>query len=95
MSNSQSTSSGSRRLGLVVEALSALGLVILAAAAPASAVVVCVPNDAIDGSCTGGFGSATIAGGIALANPGGGDTVLVAPGTYVENVNINRNVTLV
>ena len=54
-----------------------------AIAAPASAIVVCVPNDAIDGSCTGGSGSPTIAGGVALANPLGGDTVLVAPGTYV------------
>ena len=67
---------------------------ILTTAATANAAVVCVPNDAIDGSCTGGMGAATVSAGVALASLGGGDTVLVAPGTYVENVTIDRNLAL-
>jgi len=67
---------------------------IVMAASGAQAAVVCVPNDAIDGSCTGGMGAATVSAGVALASPGGGDTVLVAPGTYVENVTIDRDLTL-
>lgn len=63
-------------------------------AATAQAAVICVPNDAIDGSCTAGMGAATVNAGVALASLGGGDTVLVAPGTYVENVTIDRNIFL-
>jgi hypothetical protein len=66
----------------------------LAATTAVNAAVVCVPNDAIDGSCTGGMGAATVSAGVALASMGGGDTVLVAPGTYVENVSIDRNLAL-
>src|SRR5262245_53141403 len=63
-----------------------LGLCLLATV-PARATVICVPNDAIDGSCTGGAGQPTIQDGIDAANPLGGDTVLVDSGTYVETVN--------
>ncbi len=61
----------------------------------AAADVVCVPNDGIDASCTIGKGAATISAGVALANAAGGDTVLVNPGSYVENVGIDRDVALV
>jgi len=67
-------------------------LVALGAAAEVRADVACVPNDGIDGSCTGGMGAATINAGIALAAHG--DTVLVDDGTYTEFVVINKNIAL-
>ncbi|MCK6555063.1 hypothetical protein L6Q96_10860 [Candidatus Binatia bacterium] len=66
----------------------------LGTAVPARAAVVCVPNDGIDGSCTSGLGAATIGAGVALAAAGGGDTVLVDDGAYVENVGIDRQIVL-
>ena len=66
--------------------------VIASASSRAAADVVCVPNDAIDGSCTSGKGAATINAGVALAVAG--DTVLVDDGSYSELVTINKNVTL-
>ncbi len=75
---------GVRNLTAAFGALAAL------AAAPAMAAVVCVPNVGIDGSCTSA--SATINGAIGAA--GGGDTVLVGPGTYTEFVVLDRNVAL-
>ncbi len=68
------------------------GILALGTAAEVHGDVVCVPNDGIDGSCTGGKGAATINAGIALAAHG--DTVLVDDGTYTEFVVIDRNIAL-
>ncbi|MCW5891198.1 MAG: hypothetical protein KIT14_11690 [bacterium] len=62
------------------------------AASPASAAVICVPSLGIHGSC--GVPAASIGAGIALASVGGGDVVLVGPGTYTEFVTIDRSVSL-
>jgi hypothetical protein len=57
-------------------------LVSLVAVGSARAAVVCVPNVAVDGSCTSSAASIQLAIDAASA----GDTVLVGPGTYVETV---------
>lgn len=77
-------------LRLLSRAAVAAALALSASAATAD--VVCVPNDTIDGSCTPGLGAATINAGVAMAMPG--DTVLVDDGTYVEFVLLNKNVAL-
>jgi Right handed beta helix region len=56
----------------------------LFAARSVGATVICVPNDAIDGSCTSGAGQPTVQKGIDAAIAA--DTVLVGPGTYAETV---------
>jgi len=89
---------GRIRRGGVAAARAVAGVAVLVSwlggAAPVRAAVVCVPNDGIDGSCTSGLGAVTIGGGVTLANIGGGDTVLVDDGTYVENVTIDRQIVL-
>jgi len=67
-------------------------LAVVYAAAAAEAAVICVPSIAIDGSCTAAAASINAA--IAAANAGGGDTVLVDDGAYVENVVIDRDLVL-
>jgi hypothetical protein len=60
-----------------------------ASAAPAA--IICVPSS-FDGAC--GSDQPTIAAGIAAANVGGGDTVLVDNGLYTGTVTIDRPLTL-
>ncbi|RMD84359.1 MAG: hypothetical protein D6815_04380, partial [Candidatus Dadabacteria bacterium] len=78
-----------RRCGQRVRLVVAAALL---AAAPASAAVICVPDMAVDPSCTASQPS--IASAISAANPAGGDTVLVGPGLYVEAPVIDRPLTL-
>ncbi|MBK6768225.1 MAG: hypothetical protein IPG72_04205 [Ardenticatenales bacterium] len=74
----------------------ALPIVILLAAytaATAFAAVICVPSDAVDGSCTVGQSQATIQAAINAAVTGV-DTVRVGPGTYNENLTLGKNIPL-
>ena len=66
--------------------------VVLVAARPARAAVICVPNTGVDVSCTSS--ATSIGAAIAAANVLGGDTVLVAPGTYLESPIIDRPLAL-
>lgn len=75
-----------RRLGVALLLGGAL------AASPVSATVICVPNVGIAGTCD--VAAASIGAGIALANVGGGDIVLVGPGTWSEFVTIDRSLAL-
>lgn len=77
----------SRGLGV---ALLALG--VASVASDVSAAVICVPNAGISGAC--GPTAPSIGAGIALANVGGGDVVLVGPGTWTEFVAIDRSLAL-
>jgi parallel beta-helix repeat protein len=76
--------------------VSRLGVALLVAgllgASPASATVICVPSTGIAGTCD--VAAASIGAGIALASPGGGDLVLVGPGTWSEFVVVDRSVAL-
>jgi hypothetical protein len=81
------------QVALRTASLALVSVLALAWTAPALAAdVICVPNAAIDGSCTTSAG--TINGAIALASLGGGDTVLVGDGAYSEFVTIDRDVAL-
>lgn len=77
----------SRHLLLTISTLFALCV----SASRAEAVTICVPNS-FDGSCDSS--AATIQLGINAANAGGGDTVLVDNGLYVEAPIIDRQLTL-
>ena len=65
---------------------------VIGTSAAASGAVICVPNAAVDVSCTTSAATITLA--ISAANSLGGDTVLVGPGLYNENVTIDRPLTL-
>src|SRR5262245_38498418 len=66
---------------VVLSVLIVSGLLLVPATSRAAAVV-CVPNLAVDGSCTAAASSIQAAVDAASA----GDTVLVGPGTYAETV---------
>jgi len=56
-------------------------------------VVICVPDDTIDASCSAGQGQTTIQAAIDAAVTAV-DTVLVGAGTYNENLTLGKNINL-
>jgi Ca2+-binding RTX toxin-like protein len=75
----------------ILSAAIALGLLALFAAAPASAATLTVDDDLAE--CPGaGFG--TIGAAVAAADPAGGDVIEVCPGTYAEQVDVDRPVAI-
>ncbi len=82
-----------RAARIVALALPLAALLMMYMAVTAHADVICVPNDAVDGSCTAGQSEATIQAAINAAVTGV-DTVRVGPGTYNENLTLGKNIPL-
>lgn len=74
-----------RNIALII----AVGVIGLSVAGPLDAAVHCVPNTS-PGGCTDSF--ATIQAAI-NASAASGDTVKVGPGTYAENLTVNKSIT--